>query len=43
MNGAVLPPAHLIYGVRMNDLTYENVTEMSVVKNWAGHGFNVSI
>jgi len=43
MNDAVLPPTHLIYGVRRNALTYENGTAMSVVKNWAGHDFDFSI
>jgi len=43
MNGAILPPTHVLYGVHRNDLTYENVTEISVVQNWAGRSFDVFI
>jgi hypothetical protein len=43
MNSVIPPPSHLLYGVNRSELTHENETEMSVVKNSAGSGFDVPI
>jgi len=43
MNSAKPPPTHLLYGAHRNDPTYGNGTEMLLVKNSAGRGFDISI